>query len=418
MQILRQHPEYQQVMKVCNTLSLNGYTAWLAGGCVRDGLLGRLPKDFDVVTNANPDQIEALFTKTVAVGKQFGIIVVIEGEAQIEVATFRSDGHYVDGRHPATVTFAGPEEDAARRDFTINAMFLDPLTNQIYDFVGGEKDLQNRLIRTVGKAQKRFEEDHLRILRAVRFVADLGFNIESETLNEIKRVYKTVNSVSKERQRDELVKFLQSEHIELGLDVMLDVGFIEFFLILTKTQASSIVTVFKKVFHNINSELARLCLFFGLDGGVTEFSYEQAHTSNAAKRIEMFMTDFKFSNLEKQIAGSLMKALTILEAPSRKAKILRLACEPWAMDLDVLVSSMSSAGFKQPQYFYDFESAYKGNYQLPLRFISGEDLKSIGIKPSPQFGLLLEEVYDLQIEGAIKSKQEAMSWCLNLKTHH
>ncbi|HEX4923157.1 MAG TPA: CCA tRNA nucleotidyltransferase, partial [Bdellovibrionales bacterium] len=177
-EIFSSHPHWPAVETVCGTLARSGYEAWLAGGCVRDALLGRVPQDFDVATSAAPEQVEALFERAVAVGKAFGVIILPFEGFQIEVATFRKDGLYVDGRRPASVTFSSPREDAARRDFTVNALYYDVVNKRVVDYVNGERDLAAHVIRTVGSPHDRLSEDSLRLMRAVRFSAQLGFEIE------------------------------------------------------------------------------------------------------------------------------------------------------------------------------------------------------------------------------------------------
>ena len=190
-----------------------GFETWIAGGAVRDILLGRIPHDFDLATAANPDQVEKLFPVTVSVGKQFGVIVVVEGDLQLEVATFRGESGYYDGRRPTEIKFVTAEIDAIRRDFTINAMFLDWRSNAIIDYVGGRQDLKDKLIRTVGTATTRFLEDHLRLLRALRFKAQLGFSIEAKTWQAIQANIELLDKISRERIRQELGKLLTADHV-------------------------------------------------------------------------------------------------------------------------------------------------------------------------------------------------------------
>ncbi len=222
MEIYRQDPQFRLAEKICQTLQSGGHQALLAGGCVRDFLLHRTPQDFDVATSATPDQVEALFPKTVAVGKNFGVIVVVEGEEQVEVATFRKDGVYEDGRRPSTIEFAAAEEDAQRRDFCVNGLFYDLKTQTVLDYVGGGEDIQKKRIRAIGEPKKRFEEDHLRLLRAVRFAAQLGFEIENETLAAVKASASLIKTVSGERIQDEMTKLLTSQDPEKGLRLMFE----------------------------------------------------------------------------------------------------------------------------------------------------------------------------------------------------
>lgn len=201
---------------------------FLAGGCVRDALLGVTAKDFDIATGASPDQVQALFRSTVAVGKQFGVIRVLMDEHEFEVASFRTDGLYIDGRRPSQVLFSSPLEDALRRDFTINALFYDPWSEEIIDYVGGLKDLADKKIACVGDPKSRFNEDALRLLRAIRFQAQLGFSIQDETWQAIETQIKSIEKVSKERLFDEFNKLLKSTYKFQGLNSMNQLGVLSF----------------------------------------------------------------------------------------------------------------------------------------------------------------------------------------------
>src|ERR1700733_305853 len=202
-----------------------GHQAYLVGGCVRDLLLGCPPKDFDIATDARPDRVSELFERTEQVGAHFGVVLVREGASQVEVATFRSDSSYSDGRRPDRVRFeAGPREDALRRDFTINALLLDPETGEVLDFTGGREDLRRRTIRAIGDPEQRFEEDHLRLLRAVRFAARLGFEIEPATMAALQRLHGLIVKVSAERIRDELARILTEGGARRGFELLDETG--------------------------------------------------------------------------------------------------------------------------------------------------------------------------------------------------
>lgn len=191
---------------IVERLQAAGFAAFWVGGCVRDFLLGREPQDFDIATDAKPAKVEKLFLKTIPVGKKFGVVVVVEGGQQFQVATFRAEAEYRDGRRPERVVFANAEADASRRDFTVNGLFYDPVTKKVHDWVGGEKDLRAKIIRTIGEPAERFGEDHLRMLRAVRFAARLKFEIEPATFAAIQALAPKIKTISAERVRDELVK--------------------------------------------------------------------------------------------------------------------------------------------------------------------------------------------------------------------
>ncbi len=197
-----------------------GHIAYFAGGCVRDLLRGKIPKDIDIATDARPEEVQKLFTRTYAVGAHFGVIVVLENGFQFEVATFRSDGAYLDGRRPTEVHFSSAEEDARRRDFTINGLFFDPPNDAVIDFVGGRADLASRIIRAIGDPAQRFAEDRLRLLRAIRFASVLEFEIEPATWEAVVRAAPRISEISAERIREELVRILLSPQRVRGWDLL------------------------------------------------------------------------------------------------------------------------------------------------------------------------------------------------------
>jgi len=201
-----------------------GHTAYFNGGCVRDMVRGVEPHDYDIATGATPEQVRQLFSKTVPVGAQFGVVLVLDGGHQFEVATFRSDEAYVDGRRPTSVRYGSPEEDAQRRDFTINGLFYDPIEGQVIDFVNGRADIERKLVRTIGDPRQRFTEDKLRLLRCVRFAANLGYDIESATFDAVKEMTAQIQLVSAERIRDELIKTLTRSHAGRGLELLRATG--------------------------------------------------------------------------------------------------------------------------------------------------------------------------------------------------
>ena len=197
-----------------------GYLAYYAGGCVRDMLRGVAPSDYDIATSARPEQVQALFPRTVAVGAHFGVINVLHGNCEFQVATFRADGIYIDGRHPDSVTFSSAEQDAQRRDFTVNGMFFDPIKGELIDFVNGRADLESKILRAIGNPRDRFHEDRLRMLRAVRFAATLGYEVEPATWEALREQAGDLKGVSAERIREELVRiFLSAERLQ-GFDLL------------------------------------------------------------------------------------------------------------------------------------------------------------------------------------------------------
>src|ERR1700730_9713984 len=213
-------PMEHTARKIVARLRDRGHTAYFAGGCVRDLVRGETPKDFDVATDAKPEQVQAIFKRTYAVGAHFGVIVVLENDFQFEIATFRSDGTSLDGRRPVEVHFSSAEEDAKRRDFTINGMFYDPIAEEVIDFVGGRADLEAKLVRAIGVPEQRFAEDRLRMLRAVRFATVLGYEIDPATWQALVARAESIRDISAERIRDELIKIFISPNRLRGFDLL------------------------------------------------------------------------------------------------------------------------------------------------------------------------------------------------------
>ena len=217
-------PLRNAALAIARRLQRAGFETFWVGGCVRDVLLGRKPGDYDIATSARPAQIERLFKLTVPVVRKFGVVVVIEGGRQFQVATFRTEADYRDGRRPERVVFADAKADASRRDFTVNGLFYDPVREQLHDWVGGEADLRAGIIRTIGAPAERFGEDHLRLLRAVRFAAQLDFGIEPGTWAALKANAAKIKTISAERIREELVKLFRSPHAARGLELLRQSG--------------------------------------------------------------------------------------------------------------------------------------------------------------------------------------------------
>ena len=211
----------ETAISIVKKLRQEGYSAYFAGGCVRDQLMGNTPKDYDVATSARPEQVMRLFSQTVTVGAQFGVVLVMIDGQQVEVATFRSDGNYADGRHPDEVTYTDDARlDVLRRDFTINGLLWDPLTETLLDYVGGREDIRSRIIRTIGDPSLRFQEDKLRLMRAARFSARFGFELEKGTRDTIQALADQILRVSKERLRDELIKILTEGYASRGIQLL------------------------------------------------------------------------------------------------------------------------------------------------------------------------------------------------------
>ena len=217
-----------KAIAIIKRLRDEGYESYLAGGCVRDMLLGETPQDYDITTNAKPDDVVRIFPKTVPVGAQFGVILVMVEGQPFEVASFRHDGPYLDGRRPTHVRYGSLQEDIFRRDFTINGMVYDPMADQILDLVGGRKDLESKLVRAIGNPHARFEEDRLRMVRAVRFAARLDFTIESETLSAIRDLAPTIKQISWERIGEEITRILTEGGAKAGFELLDRTGLLRF----------------------------------------------------------------------------------------------------------------------------------------------------------------------------------------------
>src|SRR4051812_2924686 len=206
--------------RIVQRLQEAGHRALYAGGCVRDMLRGVAPHDYDIATDARPEDVQRLFPRTIAVGAQFGVVCVLDEGTEFQVASFRADGLYIDGRHPESVQYSSPEEDAQRRDFTVNGLFFDPVRQELIDYVDGRRDLDRRLLRAIGRPADRFREDRLRMLRAIRFATTLGFDIDPETWEAIKENARSLTDVSAERIREELVKIFVSPRRVQGFDLL------------------------------------------------------------------------------------------------------------------------------------------------------------------------------------------------------
>src|SRR5213078_1652953 len=217
---MKASPMEKTAREIAAHLRESGHIAYFAGGCVRDIVRGETPKDFDIATDAKPETVQKLFPRTYAVGAHFGVILVLEDGFQFEVATFRSDDAYVDGRHPSAVHFSSPEQDAKRRDFTINGMFYDPVAGEVIDLVGGQPDIAANLVRAIGDPAERFAEDRLRMLRAVRFAAALDYEIDKGTWDALTGNAPSINQISAERIREELVRIFLSPNRVRGWDLL------------------------------------------------------------------------------------------------------------------------------------------------------------------------------------------------------
>ena len=423
-------------LNILRTLHAAGYEAWLVGGCVRDELRGVAPKDFDIATNALPEQVESLFPKTIGVGKSFGVMLVLENDQQFEVATFRAESGYTDGRRPDTVTFGDAEADALRRDFTINGLFLNPITNELRDWVGGEADLKARVLRTIGDPAERFGEDHLRLLRAVRFAAQLDFQIEPATFAAVQQHAEKINRVSAERIRDELLKLFRPPHAARGLDLLRDSGLLahvlpEMMLTIGCEQSPEYHPegdVYKHIRLMLDSmsadaaaELPWTILLHdiakpatasvGEDGRIHNYGHDKL----GAEMSEVILERLKFPRKQiDAIVFTVLKHMNLAAAPKmRKAKLRRMLLRP-TFDLELEQHRIDCLGSHAKLDIYDFlcteQAALAEQPALIQPLVSGRDLIDLGIKPGPPMGELLNAIRDLQLAEEFSTREEALAW--------
>lgn len=377
------HPDFESVKKIYQVLKQNNFQVYLAGGCVRDGLLNVETRDFDIATNALPEQVEALFPVTKPIGKAFGVILVIENSVEVEVTTFRADGGYQDGRRPDSVQFIKSgnqaKEDAVRRDFTVNAMFYDLEKSEVVDFVGGLQDLKNKKIRAVGDAEKRFAEDHLRILRAVRFIGQLGFELEAETRKAILKLASTVTTVSGERLHSELGKLLESQNVNVAAEELKKTGLTE--VLFGKIDKALSMPDFTKT-KSLNQ---RWGLF-----------YIWLNRQLATLNIEQSLDKLKFSNLEKT---AIKKILYWFKNPKGfEDKSLGELIE-LSFDEDSYFGMQEFADDKHTERLNKIKTRhdyYRG--VRPAPDVSAQKLKDQGLI-GPDLGNRLRELYWKQLEG-------------------
>ena len=404
---------------------------------MRDFLLGRQPGDYDIVTSALPDQVEKLFPHTVPVGKKFGIILVVEGEHQFQVATFRAEAEYLDGRRPNQVRFGDARADAWRRDFTVNGLFYDPISNQLHDWVGGEADLRAKMIRTIGVASERFSEDHLRLLRAVRLAAQLGFQIEPETFAAIPGNAASIRIISAERIREELCKLFRAPHAGRGLDLLRESGLLEHVL---PEIAATIACEQSPDFHPEGTVFKHLVLMLeqlppeadpslpwavllhdvakpvtaSLDvqtGSIHFYGHERVGAEMAREILERLKFPRKQSEEIVQAVRCHMQFKDALEM--RKATLRRLLLRP-TFPLELELHRLDCLGSHRRLDVFHFlvEQAKQLQEQPQILppLLTGQDLIALGMKPGPAMGVLLAEIREKQLQDELTTSEEARNW--------
>ncbi|MBL6707616.1 MAG: CCA tRNA nucleotidyltransferase [Planctomycetaceae bacterium] len=408
--------------QVVRQLTDAGFTALWAGGCVRDLLVGREPKDYDVATNARPEQVRDVFGKrrTLSVGESFGVIVVLgpKSAGQVEVATFRTDGCYIDGRRPESVVFSSPEEDAQRRDFTINGMFYDPLKKQVLDFVGGEKDLAAGVLRAIGDPHSRMEEDKLRMLRAVRFAATFEFDLDEATADAVRSMADQISVVSAERIAQELRRMLVDRHRARAIELCHEVGLLVRVLpeLKSVTQDSSRwrrLTSRLRLLVEPNVALAFAVLLDAAGDCASEGACAVSKLADQAGR------RLKLSNQEINEAGWLLKHRRSLDNASTLplSTLKRVLSQRLAADLIALIRVRDLSNDRHPNdaiFCDDYLRTTPKAILDPPPLISGDDLIKAGFRPGPQFKEVLDRVRDAQLNLRITTPTEAMNLAAEL----
>lgn len=392
--------EHQRLAEsVVATLQDAGFTALFAGGWVRDFVMGKPCQDIDIATDAHPEQVMALFSRSIGVGAQFGVVRVLLHGHEFEVATFRSDAQYVDGRRPSHVDLhASPEEDAKRRDFTINGMFYDPISHELYDYVGGREDIDAKRIRTIGRPEDRFKEDRLRMIRAIRFKNVLSFSIEQATWDAVCRECGHVAAaVSPERVWQELLKMFEKHVLPSCLQDMASCGLLTtLFPILKHTPHHAMLERIAMVKRYSGTALAGgLCLLF---------------QGNEAAFLERFADEYRLSKKEKRLIELFIQHDGLHQRLS-DAQWARLYARPEWNDYLAAVATLRKAPIqfmRRHQQRVETLQFWIDQLKTKRFLISGDDLKALGVTPGARMGKLLEEAFDLSISLRITNKQHLL----------
>jgi poly(A) polymerase len=437
--------------KIVRALHKAGFEAFWVGGCVRDFLLGLEPQDYDIVTSALPDQIEELFERTIAVGRKFGVMVVVDGGHEFQVATFRAEADYRDGRHPEHVTFGNARADAERRDFTVNGLFFDPVGKQLHDWVGGEKDLRAKIIRTIGSPSERFAEDHLRLLRAVRFAARLGFEIEPKTFRAVQANAPKIKAISAERIRDELVKLFAPPGADAtafhgpngpvfpaarGLELLRESGLLEHVL---PEVATTVDCQQSPDFHPEGSVFNHLVLMLNKmpaddsllpwailmhdiakpvtasrdekTGSIHFYEHERIGADMAEKILERLRFPRKHIDA---VVKAVRYHMQFKDAPQMRKATLRRLLMRSTFPLELQLHRVDCLGSHARLDVYDFlvEQSKELEKQPEIRppLLKGGDLIKMGMRPGPAMGALLDEIREKQLQDELKTVAEAKAW--------
>ena len=424
-------------LEIVRRLREAGYEALLAGGCVRDLLRGVAPKDYDIATSAHPAEIQALFPRSDAVGAHFGVILVKSRGHGFEVATFREDGDYRDGRRPEQVTFSTPEADARRRDFTINGMFYDPLEDRVIDHVGGREDLAAGLIRAIGEPSDRFREDYLRLLRAIRFATHLGFAIEPVTWAALCENASRIAAITPERIREELDKIWLSPARVRGFDLLVESGlmaavlpeilalrgceqppewhpegdvFVHTRLMMEQLPpGASLPLVLSVLFHDIGKPAT-----FTRDDADGRIRFH-GHDQVGATMTKDIIRRLRYPNaVIDTVTAAVARHMRFKDVQGMRTATLKrfMAAPHFADELELhRVDCLGSNGkLENHAFVLARQREFADAPLLPSWFLSGRDLLDHGVAAGPDLGTILTEAHDLQLDGAHTSREEALAW--------
>jgi len=429
----------QTAIEIVKTLQKHGYKAFFAGGCVRDMIMGKVSIDYDIATSALPQDIINLFGKTIPVGVQFGVVIVVKDGHNFEVATFRTEGSYSDGRHPDYVAFSTPEDDVKRRDFTINGLLYDPVKNEILDYVGGQEDISKGIIRTIGNPAERFTEDKLRMIRAARFACRFNFPIHEDTRREIIQLAQNIHVVSAERIREELEKILTGTNPHIGIKLLDELCLLEEILpevssmkgvrqpenfhpegdvfVHTLLCLSKLAPVPEQGMERPSWTFAMGILLHDIGKTIT-FEESDRIRFNLHEKVGADMTAkicdrLKTSNAEKdRIVWLVLKHLYFKDAQKmRLSKLKRLFAEegyPALAELCRIDALASSGDLSDYHYCQEMFSKLSHEEVKPKPLITGHDLIDMGLKPGPVFKDILTKIEDEQLEGNLNTKEAAI----------
>ncbi len=396
---------------VTEQLQEAGFQALWAGGCVRDEMLGLVPKDYDVATDATPEQVQRVFRKTVPIGAAFGVIQVLgpktdAGWLTIEVATFRTDGAYSDGRRPDGVVFASPREDALRRDFTINGMFFDPVRNEHFDYVGGRADLEAKVLRAIGDPQRRIEEDKLRMLRAVRLATRFGLTIDAGSMDAIRLRAADIRVVSAERIADEMRKILMHSSRAAGMRLLRDLGLL--------------IAILPEALHLGDLRTLALAVLDQLQEPTFPLALAVLLHSVGVESAEQVALRWKLSNAERERVVWLVVNHQILAHAKtmRLSQLKTILAHPGVDELLELHRADAMAGGRDVEHVEHCRgllSVWTSADLDPLPLLTGHDLIRAGFKPGPRFKAMLDALREGQLEGTIRTAPEAWELIHRLK---